>query len=70
VQRDGDERMDAVGWTRLLESVSMTMIAIDDSSRPAHLARVRDEVAEGRYRPPVDAVAERLLAFLAPSSPR
>ncbi|MGZ8761943.1 MAG: flagellar biosynthesis anti-sigma factor FlgM [Acidimicrobiia bacterium] len=44
----------------------MTMLAIDDSSRPARVARVRDDVAAGRYRPPADAVAERLLAFLAP----
>jgi len=44
----------------------MTMLGVDDPARPARLARVREAVAAGHYRPPADAVAERLLAFLAP----
>ncbi len=70
MQQDADERTDATEWPQLLESVSMTMIPIDDPSRTAHLARVRDDVARGHYRPPAEAVAERMLAFLAPASPR
>jgi hypothetical protein len=66
VQPDANERADATGWTRPLESDSMTMIAVDDPLRPARLARVRDEVAAGRYHPPAELVAERLLAFLGP----
>lgn len=67
---DAEEGTDATRWIRSLQSDGMTMLAIDDSSRPARVARVRDDVAAGRYRPPADAVAERLLAFLAPSWPR
>jgi len=54
----------------LLESHGMTMLTVDDPSRPARVARVRDAVAAGHYRPPADAVAERLLAFFGPSWPR
>jgi hypothetical protein len=34
--------------------------------RPALVRRLRREVEAGRYRPPVDAVAEDVLAWLAP----
>jgi hypothetical protein len=70
VPDDADEGTDATRWIGSLQSDGMTMLPVDDSSRPAHVARVRDDVAAGRYRPPADAVAERLLAFLAPSWPR
>jgi hypothetical protein len=48
----------------------MKMLAADGPSRRAHLARVRDDVAAGRYHPPADAVAELLLAFFGQSSSR
>jgi hypothetical protein len=65
VQHDASEGTDATRRIGSFGSDGMTMLAVDDPSRPARVARVRDEVAAGRYRPPVDAVAERLLAFLA-----
>jgi hypothetical protein len=54
----------------VFESEGVTMLTADDPSRPARVARVRDAVAAGHYRPPADAVAERLLAFFGPSWPR
>lgn len=76
MQPDVDEGPYATRWIRaferitLLESHGMTMLTVDDPSRPARVARVRDAVAAGHYRPPADAVAERLLAFFGPSWPR
>ncbi len=69
MQPAGDEGFDATRW---IESIvepghdAMTLLAVDDRSRPARVARVRDDIESGRYRPPADAVAERLLAFLGP----
>jgi len=48
----------------------MTMLAVDDPSRPARVARVRDADAAGRNRPPPDAVVERLLGFFGRPGPR
>jgi hypothetical protein len=48
------------------EGDSMMMMTLGDPSRPKRIARVRELVATGRYRPPPDAVVERLLAFLGP----
>ena len=62
---DADDRMGAV-----FRSEAMTMVTVDDPARPAHLARVREQVARGSYRPPAEAVAERLLAFFGTPSPR
>jgi hypothetical protein len=43
----------------------MRLVGDDEATeRPAIVDRVRDEVRTGRYRPPVDDVAERLAAFL------
>jgi len=76
VQPDVDDGSSATGWIRsfdgitILESDGVTMLTVDDPSRPARVARVRDAVAAGDYRPPADAVAERLLAFFGPSWPR
>jgi hypothetical protein len=43
----------------------MRLVGDDETAaRPAIVDRVRDEVRTGRYRPPVDDVAERLAAFL------
>jgi hypothetical protein len=43
----------------------MRLVGDDETTaRPAIVDRVRDEVRTGRYRPPVDDVAERLAAFL------
>ena len=70
MQRDAHEGTDATRRSGSVGSDGMTMLAIDDPSRPARVARVRDDVAAGRYRPPADAVAERLLAFLGHPWPR
>ncbi len=70
MERDADERSDDVAPADRFESGAMTMIGLDDPSRPAHLARVRDQVTRGRYHPPADAVAERLLAFFGAPLPR
>ncbi len=76
MQSDVGESSFASRWTRsieaatVLESSGVTMVPIDDPARPARVARVRDAVAAGHYRPPADAVAERLLAFFGPSWPR
>jgi hypothetical protein len=67
VQHDVGAGSPAAPWNGTLESESMTMLGVDDPTRPARLARVREAVAAGHYRPPADAVAERLLAFLAPA---
>lgn len=63
---DANDGTRATGWNRLLESHGMTMLGVDDPTRPERVARVRAEIAAGHYRPPADAVAERLLAFLGP----
>jgi anti-sigma28 factor (negative regulator of flagellin synthesis) len=76
VQSDGDEGSSATRWIRSVEGTAllgrdgMTMLTVDDPARPARVARVRDAVAAGHYRPPADAVAERLLAFFGPPWPR
>ena len=70
MQHDADERRDAGAAAEVFASGAMTMITVDDPARPAHVARVREEVAEGRYRPPSEAVAERLLAFFGTPSAR
>jgi Anti-sigma-28 factor, FlgM len=64
---DVDESSFAIRWTGSLESDGLSMLSVDDPARPARVALVRDAVAAGHYRPPADAVAERLLAFLAPA---
>jgi len=43
----------------------LVMTLLDDSARPEHVLRLRSQVAAGVYRPPDDAVAERLLAWLS-----
>ena len=70
MQQDGDGRTDAGTPAEVFASGAMTMITVDDPARPAHLARVREEVAEGRYRRPAEDVAERLLAFFGTPSAR
>jgi anti-sigma28 factor (negative regulator of flagellin synthesis) len=79
VQSDVDEGSTATGRIRSFESATrfdsamrfqsdgVTMLTVDDPARPARVARVRDAVAAGHYRPPAEAVAERLLAFFGPS---
>ena len=69
MQPAGDEGFDATGWIGSIVDPghdAMTMLAADDLSRPARVARVRADIESGRYRPPADAVAEHLLAFLGP----
>jgi Anti-sigma-28 factor, FlgM len=70
VHGDANEGAHATRPTGLLGSDGMMMLAADDPSRPDRVARVRDDVAAGRYHPPADAVAERLLAFFGRSSSR
>lgn len=46
---------------------TMTRLAPHDPRRAGHVARVRADIEAGRYHPPAEAVAERLLAFLGPA---
>jgi hypothetical protein len=64
---EGHDGADGTGRNRY-DGRPLVMTALDDPGRPELVRRVRRELEAGRYHPPAEAVAEQLLAWLAPPS--